>query len=115
MFFKTKHLIGELRTMSKYKQALKNARKKFSDEYIYQVVTADGKKIKDYFIELPALNSLNGLIYYWWNGQIWIMLNNDDFNLVCIDFLRRNGARIFTDDTDLKKYETELKASMAMS
>ncbi len=100
--------------MSKQKQALKKAKIKFSDEYIYHILTANGKKIEDYFILLSTPKTSEGLIHYWWNGKIWISMDNDDFNLACIDFLKRNGVATFTAPDKLKKYE-ELKTKLSLS
>lgn len=101
--------------MSKKKQALKKAMRKFSDESIYQSLTANGKKIEDYFIALPEPNALAGQIFYWWKGKIWVSMNNDDFHLACIDFLKRNGVPIFTEDSELNKYEEKLKTKFSIT
>ncbi|WP_315788934.1 hypothetical protein [Fischerella sp. JS2] len=70
----------------KVKQELERAKTKFSDEYLNKVLTSNGQSIADYYIFLIHPKDLTGLIYYWWQGQTWISMDDDDFNLAWIDF-----------------------------
>ena len=37
-----------------------------------------------------------------------LIVENDDLHLACIEFLKMNGATIFTNDSELEKYQEKL-------
>lgn len=83
--------------------------KRYSNEYIYQSLIANGNKIEYYVI-------FKELIYVLEQGRTWfVMLTSDDYNVACVRFLKKNGVSIFTEDTELDKYEAELKAKLVVS
>lgn len=95
-------LVKRERIMKKLKRALKEARRKFSDEIIKQYLTREGRVIANYCIFVsPSQLSGGASIHTISQDEEWFTLGmSDDFHLACVDFLKRQGVPIFTEDAD---------------
>jgi hypothetical protein len=83
----------------------------YTDESIYQFLIKDAP-IEDYCV-IQSDNSIGGLIHFYdvEDGRFWVSLIEDnELNLICVDFLRRRGVPFF--DSITKMNESKISRSI---
>ena len=87
-----------------YRKKAKKTAKKLSQK-IHDYLCSDGLSLEDYCICGDLIYTVDRS-----DGRLWVhLIENDDFALACVEWLKMNGVKDFIDDEDLEDYSKLLR------